>query len=197
MKLGSSIIAILLLGLSSCSLLDDKQSSSNSAQPEKRLSLSERVNEQAGFKQDADGKWMPKVDRRSSFEGQGESAYFSKKADKKEYRTGDFKKESWWGKTDYEKKVFQGDTDSSRFQKPSKLGQLRSREAGKNMDLPNNYDTPEFATNAANETRRSGIERKNNALIENERASFVQPDIIDWQEQRKLSVDQTKGLLGR
>jgi hypothetical protein len=39
--------------------------------------------------------------------------------------------------------------------------------------------------------------KSSNDGIENRRETFQPPEIIDWREQRSLSVDQSRGILGR
>ena len=150
-----------------------------------------------GFKKDAHGNLIPKSDKRSSFESKGEFNSAKKDFRKQEYKTGDYAKKSWWGNKDYAPKAYAGNTDGSRFKTPSTLQGKGAREAGTNAKLADNYRTGAYATNNAREAGTSPIKKSGNDLIENRQKTFQQPDIIDWREQRSLSMDQSKGILGR
>jgi len=150
-----------------------------------------------GFKKDANGNLIPKSDKRSSFESQGENANFKKDYKKSEYKTGDYTKKSWWGNKAYDSKQYAGNTDGSKFQKASDLQGKGARESGSNAKIPDAYQTDSYATKSAREAGRDPIAKPSNDGIENRREVTVQPEIIDWRELRSLSVDQSKGILGR
>jgi hypothetical protein len=183
-----------LLLLASCAS-DSKKKDSASTPP--RKSLSERINEKNGYKQDADGNWVVQNDRRSPYEGKGSTYDADKSFAKKEYKTGDFAKKSWWGNKEYDRKSYSGNTDGSRFQTTSALQGETAPEAGDAAKIPGPYKTDTYATNAAREAGNKPIERTSNTIVESREKTFKQPEIIDWREQRNLSLDQSKGLLGR
>ncbi|NJM38120.1 MAG: hypothetical protein HC845_09840 [Akkermansiaceae bacterium] len=186
------IISLLSLWLvASCANNSEKISST----PE-RKSLQQRLDENHGYKQDADGNWKAQSDRRSSFESQGEASQFRKAFNKKEYKKGEYAKKSWWGNKDYDRKSYSGNTDGSRFQKTASQQGQSAREALDSYET-NNYDTDAYATNAAREARSAQIGKPNNAEIENRRKVFNQPDIIDYRERRSLTIEQSKSILGR
>jgi hypothetical protein len=160
-------------------------------------SLSQRLSEKNGYKQDANGNWVPQSDKRSSFESKGEAAYFQKNFKKQEYKTGDYSKKSWWGNKAYDRQSYAGDTDGSRFQKSSGMQGKGARESGNSVNLPDSYQTGGFATGSARETSNPQLARPSNDGIENRRKVFQQPEVIDWREQRSMSVDESKGILGR
>ena len=81
-------------------------------------------------KVDEKGNWVAKNDKRSSFESVGESPNVRGKYGTKEYKTGDFKKKSWWGNKDYGSPQYAGNTDGSRFQQQSRLSNKSAREGG-------------------------------------------------------------------
>ncbi|MGL4400138.1 MAG: hypothetical protein ACRCXD_09745 [Luteolibacter sp.] len=186
----TAILSVLLLA--SCA----SSKKETAATPERRT-LSERMNENNGYKQDAEGNWVPQNDKRSPYESKG-STYDSKKAfQKTDYKTGDFAKKSWWGNKDYDRKSYSGNTDGSRFQKSSALQGETAPEAGDAARIPGAYTTDSYVTNAAREAGNKPIERTSNSIVESREKSFQQPEIIDWREQRNLSLDQSKGILGR
>jgi hypothetical protein len=160
-------------------------------------SLSERLNESGGYKQDAEGNWKPTNDKRSPFESQGEIHDANKGIKKESYKTGDYAKKSWWGNKEYERQPYTGNTDGNRFQTTSRLQGKGAREANTTAKIPDNYQTNDYQTNAAREAGNAAIARPSNDLIENRQKVFQQPEIIDWREQRSLSMEQSKGILGR
>ena len=191
-------LALLLpwLAVAACAPDADSEKPVASAAPA-RKGLNERLNESNGYKKDADGNWVPQNDRRSQYESKGESQFARKNYKKQEYKTGDYTKKSWWGNKEYDRQAYAGDTDGSRFQKASALQGKGAREAATSADIPDNYDSGTYATDAANEAGTDAIKKTSNDAIENRRKLYKQPEIIDWREQRSLTLDQSKGILGR
>lgn len=159
--------------------------------------FSQRLNEKNGYTQDSEGNWKTQGDKRSSFEKQGASPYFQGEYKKNTYKTGEYAKKSWWGNKDYGRKTYEGDTDGSRFMTTSSLGGQNARESSTAAKLPGNYPTEKFATNSAREAGLEKISKPSDAETDIRREVYQQPDVIDWREQRTLSLDQSKGLLGR
>lgn len=187
------LIALLPLLLASCASDKDQKTTAAPA----RKSLNQRMSESNGYKQDAKGNWVPQNDRRSEFESQSDSNYAKKDYNKKDYKTGDYAKKSWWGNKDYAAKEYAGNTDGSRFQTPSRLQGKGAHEAGTNAKIPDNYQTADYTTGAAREAGTNPVKKGSSDQIENTRKTFQPPEIIDWREQRSLSMDQSKGILGR
>lgn len=179
------------------SCADQKSSKPAEASAPVHKSLSQRLDEDAGFKQDSNGNWVPRADRRSSFEGKGESPYFKGDYAKKEFEAEGFQKKSWWGNKDFGRPGYEGNTDGSRFQTKSRMDGTAAREAGAKPDLPGTYQTDNFATNAAREAGRDAISKMADAETMNRQAVYEQPEIVDWREQRRLSMEESKGILGR
>ena len=147
---------------------------------------------------DANGNWVPRNNRRSEFENKGQDPNFAgKDFQKKDYKAGDYAKKSFWGNKEYDHKAYAGNTDGSKFQKSSKLQDKGAREAGTSAAIPDSYKTDTYGTNAAREAGSSPLAKPGNAEIDNRQKVYQQPEIIDWQEQRKLSLDQSRGILGR
>lgn len=189
-----SMLCLLALIPASCA---SDPGGKDKSRPAERKTLSQRMDEKNGYTQDADGNWVPRSDKRSSFESQGKSPYFQDKYEKKTFKTGDYKKKSWWGNKEYGRKEFAGNTDGSRFQKASRLDGQGARESGTAADLPAAYQTGEYATTAARESGRSDLAKPSDAETDVRRRVYQAPDIIDWREQRSLSLEQSKGILGR
>ena len=193
MKLSSLIALVPIIFLAACS------GPSSTPQPAPtRKTLSQRMDEENGYKKDANGNWKPQTDKRSPFENTGQDPNFAgKNFAKKSYKTGDYAKKSWWGNKQYDRKSYAGNTDASHFQKTSDLQGKGAREAKTLADIPDRYQTDRFATKSAREAGAAAIGKPSNDLIENRRKGFEQPEIIDWRQQRTLSMDQSKGILGR
>lgn len=193
-------IALLPLLLVSCASDPAPKSTNTQAEGARIRSADEWVSEKSknnGLTQDAKGNLVPKVDKRSSFESISESNFANKDYKKQEYKTGDYSKKSFWGNKEYAAKPYAGDTDGSRFQKASALQGKGAREAGSNAKIADAYQTGDYATGAAREAGATPVEKSSNAAIDNRQKTFKQPDIIDWREQRSVTMDQSKGILGR
>jgi hypothetical protein len=159
--------------------------------------FSQRLNEKSGYTQDSEGNWKALGGKRSSFESQGASPHFQGEHRKSTYKTGEYAEKSWWGNKDYGRKKYDGNTDGSRFMTPSELDGKNAREGGTAAEIPDTYKTNKFATNEAREAGTRNISKTSDAETESRRRVFQQPEIIDWREQRSLSVEQSKGILGR
>lgn len=159
--------------------------------------LSQRLEENNGYAQDSAGNWVPRTDKRSSFESQGASPYFKGDYHKKTYQAGEYSKKSWWGNKDYGRKSYAGDTDGSRFQETSRHQGRSARETGGSANIPDAYQTGTYATSAAREAGAGNLAKPSDAETDIRRRVFPQPAIIDWREQRSLTLEQSKGILGR
>ena len=191
MRLHPSILSLALLFPVSCA------SDSGAAKPEPPKSLSQRINESNGYKQDAEGNWIPQNDKRSSFENQGQSAYFQGDYGKKQFQTTDYARKSWWGNKDYQPKAYAGNTDGSRFQQSSRLDGKGASEGGKSAGMDSAYKTIDYATGSAREAGTNRLDKPSDAETDVRRKVYQTPEIIDWQQQRSLSLEQSKGILGR
>lgn len=202
------LAAALPLLIASCASDSGKKDSASSsptaarptgATPEDKFnSWAGGMSKDNGYVKDANGNLVPKSNKRSSFERKGQDPNFAgKKFTKKDYQTGDYSKKSFWGAKEYDRKAYAGGTDGSRFQKDSDLQGKGARESGSAAKIPGDYKTDNYATASARESGLNPVKKGSNDSIENRRKSFEQPDIITWQEQRKLTVDQSKGILGR
>ncbi len=192
------LAAILpLILLASCASDSDKSTSSSA--PE-RKSMNERFGsggrDPYSFQQDSNGKLKNNGSKRSTFENKGESYFASKEYGKKEYKAGDYSKKSFWGNKEYDRKTYEGDTDGSRFQTASRLQGKGAGEAGKDAKIPDPYQTDKYATGSAREGEASDIEKNSVDSIENRRKVFKEPEVIDWKEQRRITLDQSKSILG-
>ncbi len=173
---------------------------STASAPSGQKSMNERFGgggrDPGSYRQDSSGKFYLKDDKRSTFEGKTDANFAGKSFKKQEYKAGEYAKKSWWGNKEYDRKAYDGNTDGSRFQTSSNLQGKGAREAGNAADIPDNYQTGTYATGDAREAGRAPIPKGTSAAIENRKDDYSQPAIIDWREQRSLSVDQSKSILG-
>lgn len=195
MKTPKFIALLTIFALDSCASKSPREDNVDATPA--RKSLLSRVTEDSGYKQDSQGNWVPQDNRRSPYESQGQSAYFQKNFEKKQYKAGDYSKKSWWGNKELDRQSYAGNTKATSYQKASGLQGKGARETKKVANAPGSYDTNAFGTSSARETAANGIGKPSNDGIENNRQSYEQPEIINWREQRSLSVDQSRGMLGR
>lgn len=189
----------MLACLLACSCASDKTDSSIPAESHK--GLSQRLSESGGYKVDSDGNWKPRDNKRSSFESEGAANYStnttSRYGKKQAYQTGEFDKKNWWGNKDYGRQSYQGSTDGSRFKQASRLDGQGARESGSAADVPDPYQTGTYTTSAAREKSTDNLAKPSDAETDARRRVYQQPEVIDWREQRGLSLEQSKGILGR
>lgn len=194
-KLEKVAVAAFVFALVSCAA--DKEAESAKPEVAKHKSMSERLNEGGGYKQDAEGNWVPKSDKRSSYDSQRDSPYFKGKVEKETYKTGEYAKKSWWGNKEYGKKGYEGNTDGSRFQTTARQDGQTSRLDGKKANVAGPFETNTLERQSARESSQSPIDRPLDARTEMDRGSYKAPSVIDWREQRQMSMEQSRGILGR
>lgn len=153
----------------------------------------------SGYAQTDKGQWVPKDQgKRSSFESKGESPYFKGEYAGKEYKAGEYAKKTWLGGKSVDRKAYQGTTDGSRFVKNSRFDGQNAREesqSARETSQTANEGGHTYATGEAHEAKSKALPKPVDAESKDKR--YPQPDIIDWQQQRSLSIEQTKGILGR
>ncbi|BCU76984.1 hypothetical protein [Luteolibacter sp. LG18] len=192
------VLPVLAVLVVSCA---DKKETSSSGTPRPKT-MSARMNEKTGFAQDSEGNWKPLVNRRSSFETKGDSPYFKGEysGTNKQYKTGDYQKKSWWGNKEYSLKEYSGNTDGSRFQKASHFGDKAARDADKiarDAGKSAREGGSHFATKDAREASGKILDHPSDAETDERRRVYASPSVIDWQEERKLNIQETKGILGK
>ena len=193
MNISRPLSLLVILLAASCA----SHSGSNSSTGEAQKTLSQRLNESNGYKQDANGNWVPKIDKRSSFESQGDTHNFKGKFSGKTYKAGEYAKKSWWGNKDYGRQPYAGNTDGSRFQQESLLGGKSANESGTAAPTSDPYQTGNYATSAAREASGRRLAKPSDAATYSPRNVNQEPEIIDWQQQRGITLDQSRGILGR
>jgi hypothetical protein len=189
-----SLAVALCAALASCAGTDVDPSKPAVAE---RKGMHERLSESGGYKQDENGQWVPRSDKRSPFDSQGDSPYFKGNVKTEQYKTGEYAKKSWWGTKDYGKQAYAGDTDGSRFQTAARQDGQISRNNGKAARSSEPFRTNTLDDKSARESGNAPVKRTSNAYTESQRGSYKAPSVIDWREQRTMSMDRSRGLLGR
>jgi hypothetical protein len=158
--------------------------------------LSQRINDSNGYQTDAKGNWVPKVNKRSTFETEKHTNPFKGDYAKKEFKTQEVSQKSWWGNKDYRTQQYEGNTSAEHLKTPSQWAQQNALESQQQADLPNRFPTRNFETQSARESTFKRIFKKKNAYANQQNQKFSEPEITDWREQRSLSVGQSKSILG-
>ena len=162
------------------------------------MTMSQRLNQDQGFKRDADGNWVPRSDKRSQFESQGAANLQSRNTvNPRNYDPAEFRKTEWTRASSKKPKAYGGDTDGSRFQQTADAQGKTSRLSGTRARTPGRFGTNEFATNTSREDGARRLDRPADAHTENRRETFVEPEITDWRKQRDMSIEQSRSLLAR
>lgn len=183
-------LSLLVIGCAS-------ESKEPKPEPSAPKTLSERLSESGGFKQDENGNWVPKSNKRSSFELQRDNAQFKGEYEKKAYQAGDYEKKSWWGKKAYQKTEYEGDTDGSRFKIEAQPHGKKNLYSDKRVPKGEPYKTDLIEYGEAGESDAERFDKPRNDYVESKRRKFVQPSIIEWEEQRKMSLEDSRRILGR
>lgn len=186
--------ALLLLFVTACANKTEDAADGVSSAP---TPLSQRLSESGGFMQDAHGNWVPKSNKRSSFELERESPHFKGEYEKKAYKTGDYEKKSWWGKSNYAAGPYQGNTDGSRFKIQARQNDKVFPNADKKVDKGDPYQTNTLEYQSARESNVTKIDKPVNDYTESRKRRYVQPSVMDWEERRNLSLEQSRSILGR
>lgn len=186
--------AAVCVMLASCA---DQQADPSKPVVAERKGLQERLSESGGYKQNENGEWVPKSDKRSPYDSQGDSPYFKGKVKTEQYKTGEYTKKSWWGSKDYGTKSYAGNTDGSKFQTKARQDGQVSRDSGKTARTTDPFKTSTLPRESARESGNAAIKRPTNAAVESRRSTYKAPSVIDWKEQRSMNMDQSRGILGR
>lgn len=187
------VIPVTFLALLGCAAKSER----DRARPSGYKPLSQRVNDTNGYTQDEGGNWVPKSNQRSSYEKIGESPYFKGTQKKKEFKVGEYQRKSWWGNRGFQVKPYDGNTDGSRFQTTARQQGMAAREGGRSAGMTGTYETGDFATGAAREAGMDAVPRVVDAETEERRRVYQAPEILNWNQRRAISRDETKSLLGR
>ncbi|BCX50126.1 hypothetical protein HAHE_40340 [Haloferula helveola] len=134
----------------------------------------------------------------SASEASSVNQQFTGEYSKREFQGKNYDKKSFWGRKDYAKQVYSGNLDGSRFQHGAREGSQLAREGSTtSREAGRVFATGESPTSAAREADKKGIPTNSDAETDVRRRVFQQPEVRDWRNQRALSVEDTKDMLGR
>jgi hypothetical protein len=175
---------------------------------EPRGSLTERLSGGSPFvfSQDAAGNWKaPQNSKRSEFEsGERDNGMFKGRFAGKQFAgagaTNEMAKRAWWGgKQDVAKRGFAGagaDAASRMVKTADWQGQENASLEVKARETDGRFATGGFATKAAREGAAERLGHPVDAQTETRRRVYTEPEIMSWEEQRRMSLGETKRLLG-
>ena len=147
---------------------------------------------------DKDGNPVMKSDLRSGFEGKQSHMASSRDFSGKDYQKKSYARKRWGGNTTYERKKYGGNTDASRYKMEPWFVQKQAGEAATRANADGKaYTVNPYGKSTAREQGATRLEHDSDAETDLRRRVYKQPDIIDWEEQKDLSVQDTNRLLGR
>ncbi len=160
--------------------------------------LSQRLNQEQGYAQDSQGNWIARSDRRSQFENRTASGMDrSNHNATRRVNKSQFQPAEWTQASSAAPKSYSGPTDGSGFRSTAAAQGQAARQSGAQAHTPGEYGTQDFRTGSSRENRGRRFARKTDAQTDNRRDSLPPPEIIDWREQRNLSLDQSRSMLSR
>jgi hypothetical protein len=127
------------------------------------------------------------------------NAQFEGELARHEFAAKNYEKKSFWGSRDYEKKVYGGDLgDGNQFRKGAREGVQMAREGTMmSREDARAFATREVETGAAREAGRSPVRTPSDAESDIRRRVYKQPEVLDLNSQRALTVEDTRRMLGR
>ncbi len=161
--------------------------------------LSQRLNQEQGYVRDSSGQWVPRNNRRSQFENRTASGIdrHNNPFSDQRFGTREYRAAEWTRSASDTPREYDGDTDGSRFQTTAAAQGRAHRDASARARTPGEYRTSGFRTGASREDGARRHDRPEHAHTQYRRESFVEPEIIDWRQQRDLGIDQTRSMLAR
>lgn len=193
MNVSSRLFMILhTLLLASCASRSEKDANQHLATE----SLTGRLSQNHGYKVDEQGNWVPRNNKRSQYEGRGGNAYFNGDLHKKAFQAQTLSKGSWIGGQRVKSPEHHLNGTKSAV---GAISPFNSRQANldRSLQTPDKIAGNHLSTGVAHETGAGAITRPSDAQTDFRRRVFQQPDVIDYKQQRELSIQQSKQLLGR
>lgn len=197
-------VALAALCLVSCAGSKGK-SAGGARESEKVLALSEGAGAAALEKRYAIGKddvergedGTFKGGKRSQFEGK-KNVSFGGGLGTASYRKKEYNGKRWSGNTAAQTNMYGGNTDGSRFQTSSRFQGTSAAHSGRRSRFDgSSAATSRFKTGSANEASRRSIEKPSDAKTDFRRRVYPEPPIMTEEEYRKMTVEQTRSILGR
>lgn len=181
-----------------CCLLLPCCSGSRNASPEAASSngLSSRLSQSHGYEVDDKGNWVPRHNKRSQYEGRGDSAQFRGDHSTREFDTKSLEKGSWWGSKEIDRPSYGAVSRADQQSQPSRFsGQQASLD--RKLRTPARIEGAAHPQGVANESAARRLDKPTHAATDQRRKVFTEPEIIDYEQQRELSIRESKDFLGR
>jgi len=154
--------------------------------------------ERFGIGKDKDGNPVMKSDLRSDFEGQRSAIAAAGDYSGKDYSTKSYAKKRWGGNTSFPHSKYDGKTDANHYKMEPWFVRKQASIAGQRANAESkDYMVNSYKKSSAREQGTSRIKHTSDSETDVRRRVYKQPDIIDWKEQRGLSVKDTNRMLGR
>lgn len=157
--------------------------------------MQDKFGSRSPFMTDSKGKPMGEYKAASTFDKA--NTQFNRGYGGKEYQAGEYKKKSFWGSKDYAKSVYGGNTDADGLRKTSRFQGNSAGEGSKvARDGGRNFGTGAYDTGASREagnrvTKFSGAEDGRQSTMVSD------ADVIPWQQQHGVTIEETKSKMGR
>lgn len=179
--------------MSACGTGGGTSDSSGSLAP-----MSQRLNQEQGYTRDSEGNWNPRSDRRSQFDKRTASGTDQRNnMANRRFGANEYQAAEWTRTKSAPPEGYAGKTDGSGFQAAAAAQGQTARQSGSRARTPGNYATNHFGTDNSRENNARRHDRPSDDQTENRRNSFPHPEIIDWRQQREMSVDQSRSILSR
>jgi hypothetical protein len=134
---------------------------------------------------------------RSEYDGQKNVA-FGGGVGKSSYKTKGYASPTWTGNKPANTSTFTGITDGSRFQVPSRFqGTSASQMAQRSRFEGTAAQTSNYRTGKAPEQNAKRLDKPSDAWTDFRRKVYPQPPVMSKADYDKLTVDQTRSILGR
>jgi hypothetical protein len=160
--------------------------------------MSQRLNQEQGYVRDSEGNWIPRNNKRSQFENRSAAGVDRKNAfTNRRFGANEYKTAEWTRAQSAAPQGYKGNTDGSGFQTAVAAQGQAARQSGARARTPGNYQTNNFGTSSSRENSARRHDRPVDVQTDNRRDSFPEPEIIDWRQQRNLSIDQSRSILSR
>jgi hypothetical protein len=147
------------------------------------------------YYQDSEGNWKIQNNKRSAFEGMGQSSMANREFSGKAYQPGNVTKKSWWGDTTHKRPAYAGNTSADHLATPAAGTDKSAHESGSSSLFSKKSVTkPSVASQTARENANTAREG-GTSRYQNDRSALESSPIVDWQAQRAMDVQATKSLL--
>jgi hypothetical protein len=159
--------------------------------------LAEKFGSKSPFATDSKGKPMGEYKSAAGFDKA--NTQFNRGYAGQQYQAGEYKKKSFWGAKDYAKTVYGGNTDADGLRKPSRFqGDSAGEGAKVARDGSRAYNTGgEYATGSSRDLGKDRITKFAGAEDSRQSNMVTDADVVPWQQQNGMTIEESKGRMGR